>query len=430
MVLPRGRLAGAVVAVVPKLAGGALTLVLGLVMAARAEPADYGVYAYAVTLVLLAEAVIGTPFDLATIRLVQAIIAEQPERAVAIERQAVAMKATVALSAAVLLVGGLGLAPAGLTPLSGAPAILAATAAAALGLLAMGSMLLHLQMRERFLDYGRAEGAHVLLRFLPAFALVAAGDPAPAALVAALALGSILATGLALLRACRPLARIARSTGEWRGLFASVRWYMPTLALGAVVARLDLLALGALVPPGALGAYAAAATLAAVPDMLGMYLSIVLMPRIVARARDGVLRPFLVRTQAALCVAALLGGAAAAAFLASPLAGTMPGSLGAALPLFAILVPGGLVAMTTVPLALPFVMLVRRRFLLGIDLVVAPLALLAFVLVVPQAGTGGAACVALAVTLVRSLTVQAMAWRLSRARHVFGAAAAPAAAPA
>ena len=124
MPLRRRHFTEAVVVVAAKLAGGALTLVLGLAMAAWATPADYGIYAYAVTLVLLADAVIGTPFDLATIRLAQAIVAENPDRAAAIERQALTMKTLVAVGVALVLVGGLGLNSTDLTPISGAPTIL------------------------------------------------------------------------------------------------------------------------------------------------------------------------------------------------------------------------------------------------------------------------------------------------------------------
>ncbi|MFN6978530.1 MAG: hypothetical protein ACK4OP_10435, partial [Gemmobacter sp.] len=179
MPLPR-LIVDAALAVGPKVAGGALTLGLGLVLVGHLEAADYGRYAYAVTLILLADAVIGTPFDLAVIRLVQTRVGDDDAGAAAVERTAfwlkLAVTAVLAAAAAPVAGGATG----GLMPL---------VAAGAASLMALRSALLHLQLRQRFRAYGAVELAHVALKLGPAFALVAAGAATPGAILACLAIG-------------------------------------------------------------------------------------------------------------------------------------------------------------------------------------------------------------------------------------------------
>lgn len=404
--------------VAPKMLGGGLTLVLGLAMAATVEPAVYGRYVYAVTLVILADAVLGASFDLATVRLAQGALRAAPERALAIERQSFLFKTlgSLAVAAAVLLAAAA--APGLAGPLAGDHVLAGAILGATLGLLAVRSMLLHLQMRERFGAYGRLELAHAALRFVPAFALLAVGETSPQAVVLALAAGSLAATAFALRGACRPLATLPVRPAEWGAILRAAGWYVVTLAIGATLSRLDVLMLAPMVAAEALGAYGAATVVASVPALLGVYLSVLLTPQIVARAAAGTLRRLMIGVQAALwAVAAALG---LAAVLAWPLIAGLPGSMGSAAPILAILLPGALIALITTPLALPFVMLARPRFMLCIDVVVAPLAVLTYLAAIRWAGVEGAAWTTLAVTLVRSGAVLVAAWRLSARQHDFG----------
>lgn len=403
MPVPR-LLADTVLTVAPKAAGGALTLVLGLVLVGHLDAAEYGRYAYAVTLILLADAVIGTPFDLAVIRLAQARIGAEPAAAEAAERAALWLK--LALTAALAAVAGLawGQGAGGLMPL---------VAAASVALMALRSALLHLQMRQRFRAYGAVEAGHVALKLGPAFALVAAGKATAAAVLACLAAGPALALALAL-PAVRPaILRPAVPRADALPVARLVGWYFPTLALGATLARADILILGALMPGPGLGAYGAAAVAASVPGMLGLYLGVVLTPRVVPRAAEGTLRPVFARIQIALTAAALALGAGAAALLMSAAPAAIPPDYAEAPPIFAILLPGMLVAMTTSAMALPLVMVARKTFLLRLDLVVAPLAVAGWLLAIPAQGATGAAVVTLAVTLVRSLGVLAAAWAVT-----------------
>ena len=92
--MPGGRLIRDIVlTVLPKVAGGALTLLLSLVLVAVLPVEAYGAYSYAINLILLSDAILGTPFDLSVIRRAQSHVRDDPALAVGVERQAIGLKA-------------------------------------------------------------------------------------------------------------------------------------------------------------------------------------------------------------------------------------------------------------------------------------------------------------------------------------------------
>jgi O-antigen/teichoic acid export membrane protein len=401
-----------VLTVLPKLAGGGLMLLLGLVLIGSLPAAEYGRYALAVTVILLADAVVGTPFDLAVLRLAQPLAGTDDAAALAVERQALWLKLGLA--------GVLGLAAAGVLAALGGPAAEALlVAAAGVALLLLRSMLLHLQMRQRFRAYGAVEIAHAMLKFGPAFVLVALGAAAVGPVLACLAVGPLLAACVALRFVPAGLLRPPRPV-RLAPLGGLVAWYAPTLALGAVLAQIDILLLGVLAPPDAVGHFGAAATVASVPSLIGLYLGVVLTPLALRHAAAGTLRPVFVRVQAALAAAALLFLAVVVALLLSPLPERLPPGYAGSVPVFAVLLPGTLVAMMTAALSLPLVLVGRKDWLLRLDLRVAPVALLAYLLAIPAAGALGAAVVTLAVMLLRSAAVLRAAWRITAAPITLG----------
>jgi len=400
-------IADATLAVVPKMIGGALTLGLGLALIGSFGAVDYGRYAYAVTLILLADAVIGTPFDLAVIRLAHTRVATDPATALALERAALWLKLGLTGVLAALASVTVGQAAGGLMPY---------VAVAALSVMALRSALLHLQVRQQFRAYGGVELAHLVFKHGPIFAMIVTNTATPDRILVCLAVGPALAAATAL-----PLVRrqgavrwpefMAHAGEVWR----LILWYGPTLALGATLAQLDILMLGAMLPGATLGQYGAAAVAASVPGMLGMYLGVVLTPRVVRAAAAGTLRAPFLRIQAGLTGMAIILGLGAAVLVASPLSGLLPQDYAASLPVFATLLPGTLVAMTTSAMALPLVLVARKTFLLRLDAVVAPAALLAYWAAISAWGATGAASVTLAVTLTRSLAVLAAGWQITAA---------------
>lgn len=414
--VPRNRLlTDAVVTILPKLAGGGLTLLLGLVLIGHLPAADYGHYALAITVIFLADAIAGMPFDLAVLRLVPTGAAGTSRQGRSVEQTALAMK--LALS---FVAGGLALVTAILSEVDLMGIILVAlTVAAATSLLVLRSSLLRMQMRSRFRAYGALELAHVSLKLGPAFALAFTQTGGVAGVLTCLAAGPVLALGLATLWMpdLRILPRLNRTAAAQ--MLRLLRWYGPTLALGATLARLDILVLSAVAPPETVGIYGAATVIASVPDMLGMYMGVVLTPTVLSMARAGTLRPWFVRMQLALSALALAVLGLTGLAFALGVDALLPSAYAGTLPILAILLPGSVLAMTTSALSLSFVMVARKDWLLRVDAVVAPLALIGYLLAVPGYGAMGAATVAATVTIARSLAVLGAAWRLSARAQAF-----------
>ena len=419
--MPGGRLIRDIVlTVLPKVAGGALTLLLSLVLVAVLPVEAYGAYSYAINLILLSDAILGTPFDLSVIRRAQSHARDDPALAVGVERQAIGLKAVclVIMAAGAAL---LAYAVPGAIPLD--PVLLGATIAAVVTLLLFRSVLLHLQMRERFHAYGALELTNVTAKMAPAFGLIALGLAAPLPIVGLLALGPALAMAAGLAGPARGLASPGDGVSHRGPLLRSLGWYFPTLALGATLARADLLILGAMVPAAALGIYGAAAVIASVPTMVGLYIGIVLTPRIVYRAEAGTLGPFYVRALLALGIAAIGAFGIFALLAGSAMADALPQRFRDIIPILAILLPGSLLGLLTTSVALPLVMLVRRDVLLKVDAVIAPIAIAGFIFFIDRSGIAGAAWVTLAVSLVRGAVVLWIGWRLTARPQDLSAAA-------
>ncbi|WP_156323534.1 hypothetical protein [Bosea sp. AAP35] len=404
----------------PKIAGGVLILLLNVGLVFVWPPVIYGNWAFWLMLVFLADALIGAPFDLAVIRLAQSTLNDASSADVPIISALGCEHAAMIMKMLLLLPAGLVFIVTGQSAgevASGEP--LALPSLAALGaFLLLRSTLVHLQMRRRFASYGAVETLHVVLRLTFAGFAVWLAGLGPAALMWSFAAAAASATAFSVYASRRSLllcsdgiASAARATAS------QVSWYLPTIALGAVIGRLDLLLMGWLSNAQELGQYGAAANFAVAPELVGTYLGIALLPTLVSHVQAGLGRRFLVQSHAVMLSAALSMYAAAFVLAEPLLLRYAPQAYASMVPLLLILLGGTLAGMLTTPLALPLVLLTQKDFLLKTDFVVAPVAFLAYWIAIPAFGAMGTATVATAVHVVRSIAVHAMAWRLSAHVH-------------
>lgn len=186
-----------------------------------------------------------------------------------------------------------------------------------------------------------------------------------------------------------------------------------TFGVSSLVGRMDLFFLAFRTNPVQLGFYGAGLTIATIPEVLGMYLAPVFLPRILPACRKG--RFFLLfrrfHTIAyTCCVLALVGGL----LLIRPvLTVVFPVRFAPSLDIIRILLPGTLAAASIFPLTLNFLLLKKPRFFLLIDTVLAPLAALAYFYATPVSGAVGVAWITSAFR-VKSLVAQTTAFRAAR----------------
>ena len=401
-----GRLA---LLVIPKAGGGVFLIALNLVLVRVLAADDYGRFAYCMTLVLLADAVIGAPFDLAVIKLSGEGGAAMPMAA-----------ARAALHAKLALIAGLTVFAALLAvvvaPVALQFELVAATSLAIVSMLVVRSVQVTLQVAGRFRDYAIVESLQLVLRVALVAAVIALLPASAALALAAIGAGGLAASVAAGLGLQRDLFGLGNRRGlPYPALTISAGWYLGTTALGALIGRLDILTLGWLATPADIGLYTAGQVIASVAELAGSYLAIFLTPMLVASLREGTTAALFRRMQPPLLALAVCG--LVAAHFTWPIIGPMilPAAYQRSGEVALILMTGTFAAFATVPLALPLLLFRHRSALLAMDVVLFPIIALGYVLAIRADEEIGAAYVTAATMLLRSLLVQlAVSWSLLR----------------
>lgn len=401
-----GRLA---LLVIPKAGGGVFLIALNLVLVRVLAADDYGRFAYCMTLVLLADAVIGAPFDLAVIKLSGEGGAAMPMAA-----------ARAALHAKLALIAGLTVFAALMAVVVAPSAVqfelVAATSLAIVSMLVVRSVQVTLQVAGRFRDYAIVESLQLVLRVALVATVIALLPASAALMLAAIGAGGLAASLVAGLGLQRDLFSLGNRRGlPYPVLATSAGWYLGTTALGALIGRLDILTLGWLATPADIGLYTAGQVIASVAELAGSYLAIFLTPMLVASLRKGTTAALFRRMQPPLLALAFCG--LVAAHFIWPIIGPMilPAPYQRSGEVALILMTGTFAAFATVPLALPLLLFRHRSALLAMDVVLFPIIALGYVLAIRADGEIGAAYVTAATMLLRSLLVQlAVSWSLLR----------------
>jgi O-antigen/teichoic acid export membrane protein len=267
---------------------GLVALLAGNVLVARAVgQSEYGIYAAAQTLVLLLDAIIGSPLDLAVVRF-GALHAGEEQR---VDRLwSAAMRIKLAIIAALFVVAALFRAH--IAALFFQDAALGGVLLTAIGcascLLLMRGTAAFVQSRTRFRAYALLDGAQGVLRLALLCILLASGVRSAGALLATFGVGTALVFVIA---AWKIPQRYMRSRWPERDDARAILAYVGTTAflivLGTITGRSDVLILSAMRSSAESGTYAAAVQLAMIPTMLASYASVVAQPKVVGAARTG-----------------------------------------------------------------------------------------------------------------------------------------------
>lgn len=383
----------------------------GVVVARAADtPAEYALFAAGLTVVLLIDATLGSPLDLAAIRF-GAIHRDEPRR---VDRFAAA-------TFRIKLVVGAGMAAAALVasrPLAellfDTPdriALLHIAIVSALALLLIRGTAVHLQVRLLFHRYAVLDAAQGCLRLLAIAALLAAGIHQAEWYLAAygLAAALVFASGIVWIPQPYMLARWPERS-DARAIFAFLGSTAGIVILGTVTGRSDVLFLTALGNAERAGHYAAAAHMATVVTMLAVYGAIVCQPRVIPAAQAGRLGE-LVRWN-------LLGAAGIAVvavpvslFVFDPLVPALLGSdYAPAVPILKLLVIGTCADIFFMPVMMTFAIQMHPRTSLACEVGVT----LVFLVAAPLAAVHGPmamAGVATVVRLVKFACYAGITWR-------------------
>jgi O-antigen/teichoic acid export membrane protein len=402
--------------VLPKLLSGGGTALISLMLVHYLAPAYFGTISLCLSGIVIADAVMGSAFDLAAVRLASEIDPAS-QRSLALQWATMWLK-----TGSVALAGGL---VAIFFPsvnsafFHGAATkqLLLLTWLACLAVLLLRSAQLNLQLQERFQAYGSLDLVHSVLR-VGGIALLARAGAARPITVLALTAAAPFAVFLSwLVTAGRRLPLLSVPTGPLRELTTFARWFLLTFALGTLLGRVDLWFVAHYTNLRDTGIYSAAQVLALIPPMLGTYLSVVLSPRVVRMFREGKLLRFSLQMQALLIGTGVLSYVLAL-FVLPRLTSLFPGRFHDALPIFLLLLPGSLAGMISFPLTITTLMFLRPRFLFLMDCATAPLILLSYVTLLPRHRLIAAAWIFSCAALGRAVVAQIVSISiLRRARH-------------
>ena len=404
----------------PKAINGGLTILFNILLLRHLGPEGFGAYSLCISLILVVDGTLGSAIDLGVLRL-------------ATERRLAAGSARTGYTdidlAGLYLKLGVGAVGAGLLAVLAEPLgtvlfhghgqgrLLQFTGASALGLLLLRSILVHLQASGRFILYGLCDLIHSLLKFGGISLLMLWWTPEPEHILAAFALAPL---SIALFGAVL-VGRGGRLGAEPRGrplteLAQQIKWFLATYVVTASVSRMDIFLLTHWSNLEQVGLFSAAQAFAAIPELLGTYMAVVLNPKVIPYCREGRFLAFFRRFQL-LCLAAgglILGIAVLGQELF--LGTLLPSSFARSADLFLILLPGCLVSMAVFPLVLPYLMFVRPRFFLLMDILSVPLLLALYAYAIQTQGAIGAAWVTSLARVAKGLIAQfAALWLASGA---------------
>jgi O-antigen/teichoic acid export membrane protein len=369
------------------LAGKLLALgslfVCGVLAARAVTPSEYGLYSAGLALVLLLDALIGAPFDIAAVRF-GAEHGDDPDRVARL--MGTTFRSKLVLGVLVLVLGMALARP--LAALLFADASRRGMVALALlgtvALLALRGTAVSLQVQLRFRDYARLDAAQGSLRIAIVVALFVAGFRTADAYLATYVGAAAVVFGIGVVAIRQPYLRFGRpDSRDVRRLTSFAGITAGTIVLGTITGRADVIVLAMQGDALQVGYYGAAFQVAALLTLVAGYAGVVFQPRIVPAAREGTLARLL-----ALGLAAGAGiGAACAAigwWLASPAVSLVFGeSYAPAAPVLRVLLLATGLDFLGVPILLHLVVQLFPRTLFRVELATT----LLFLAVVPFAAS-------------------------------------------
>jgi O-antigen/teichoic acid export membrane protein len=403
----------------PKVAGGACTLAANIILLRYFGPEQFGRYSLCVTGIILADAIIGSAVDMGVIRLAPLYQSAKPELALEVQQAALRFKAAAVL-AALIVAFVLG------RPISRIilhdpeqANLLQLSCVGALGLLALRSAQVWLQIRERFFLYGMIDFLHMTLKFGGIALLLAFNRATPAVVLSAFCLAPAVAFAFAVYKYSPKLVAFEPlSSSAYRELLGFVGWFTATFALTSLVGRLDIFLLTAWSDIRSVGIFAAGQAFAMIPEMLGVYLSVVLAPKVGPYCRDGRFAVFFRKSQLLLMSVAVVAYVVIAGVFSRFGATLLPTSFLTSSRIVLILLPGTLAAFVSFPLTYTFLMFVRPRFLFMLDACALPLLIPIYYWAILNHGGAGAAWVTGLSRVAKGGVAQIMAWRSARSASV------------
>jgi O-antigen/teichoic acid export membrane protein len=390
---------------------------MNFILIRRLGPESFGMVAVCITAIITSDAILGPSIDLGVLRSASACWDRDVVRSLKIQKAGLVLKVALLVAIGILFsVDGRQIGR-WLFQREDAGPMLVLSAVGVLGLGLLRSVQMHFQIERRFAAFGISDLLQNFIKF-GGMALALRIKPAPVLVLGLYVVGPLsVAAGMMIIYA----GSLSGARFEWaeaRELWREIRMYAATTAVGSTVAKMDVFFVSMLGGASQAGIFSAANTFALIPQLLGMYISIVLTPRIMPLWNAGRLATIYKRSQiwlGALCILTLLGGQAAFPYIARLF---LPASFSQSIGVFLLLFPAALCSLLNFPWTVSFLLFFRPRTLLAMDfagLVVLPFL---YALAIRYSGATGAAVVTSGFILLKTAAMQGLALRLFKSTRL------------
>ena len=381
-------------------------------------PVAFGAYALCIACVKIFSGCLGDALDLAVMRQVPVQLRSDPLKAHEVLRAAFWVRTAIGAAVLVLAAAFPGLWGHALGLESPGKLVLL-TAVAILGDLSLRSVAGYLQASQQFGRFMLIDTVQQVGRFLAVVVLLPLGMLTTTSALAVYAIAPFVTCALGLLFVPVELLRPRRPhPGELWDILHYTKWMTLAMGMAAIFERLDILMLGHFRGQAEMGLFAAALTLATIPDFIGGCLSTALQPRIAevqARGEFGAFFKKYLKYVGPIAVVALIGAVTVGGwFVQAFLSAKYAQSVGA----FRVLVVGSIVCAVLTPLPsalIAFVAPRRMPLITGLGLVLVTVAGL---FAIPRYGYMGAAVMIVSVRLTLAGLILLQARALYRTKPI------------
>ncbi len=383
-------------------------MLLTIVAARSMEPEQFGAFSFALIALTMLDGILGSAVDLGVLR--QATSGPINVELLPVERAGLAVKLTFGAICLLLALALGDWAGRSFLHVAHGRSVFIPVGIAILAIFAFRSQQVLSQARERFREYGQLEVLHLVFRCGLVLASLYLGYNSPGFVISLFAVAPLMT--LLVTRNWRFGIDFTCPRDDLRLLLVFVKDSLAATALGSVASRIDLLCAGWLSAPVVLGRYAAAQSLAQLPEIVATYTAGVMAPWINPKLREGSFRQFFLAVNIGGLVLAAVGaaiGVFASEWVISALLPAKYESTGAIL---RVLLPGYCASALLFPLTLNFLLFYAPRAFITYDLIVSPIVLLLAYSMGRQYGIAGIAAVATAARLLKTLVLHIYAWRL------------------
>lgn len=398
---------------IPKIAAGALQLLFNFLFLQQFGPETFGVLSVCTTAILLIDAICGSAVDMGVVRLAPVYRSSDVTRSIQIQQAALFVKPVILSVLAIPLVLQSDFLHSQLFKGTYVgTSVLLFTFLAVIGLVVLRSIQTHFQVEQNFRAYGMTDLVQNTIRYGGVALLLWSRNATAERILALYAAAPLIASMTILQTSARQLLLTRFNYGALTELVGVIKWYVASTGIGSLVSRMDLFFVSSFSGIHQAGLFSAGQVVALIPQLLGMYASVVFSSKVMDLYQKKKLGPLYRKFQVLVVFSSIVLYLLLLLSQSLLKSLVLPVAYQESLPVILVLVPAGLCSLVNFPWTIPTLLFLRPRFLFIFDLSFLPALCALYVFAAKEYGAFGVAVVTTGFALVKALAYQIVCWRL------------------